>query len=139
MDPHAHGITVMRMGPAFVRPPDDVTIDANTSSRDFGHGISIAGRDSRRHTVSDNVMTGNALAGILLEGPGEGLGGVQDSTITGNRADNNGVDAVDANDGCGTNTWSRNRFGTVNQACVAADGSGSVIGPGAPATITSAR
>lgn len=139
MDPHAHGITVMRMGPVFVRPPDNVIIEGNISSRNFGHGISITGRDSRGHTVSDNVVNENALSGIVLEGPGEGLGGVQDSTVSGNRGHNNGIDAVDANDACGTNTWSGNQFGTVNHPCVAAGGTGTVIGPAAPGRVTSAR
>ena len=133
MDPHAHGIAVMRMGPVFVRPPDGVTIEANTSSRNFGHGIFVAGRESSGHTVSDNVVNNNGSAGILLEGPLDpGLGGVTDSTVSGNRGHGNSIDGVDGNDDCGTNGWSRNRFGTVNQPCVAAEGTGSVGGPGRP-------
>jgi len=140
MDPHAHGITVMRMGPAFVRPPDGVTIEANSSLGNFGHGISVAGRGSRGHTVTGNVVNHNVSAGILLEGPLEpGLDGVVDSTISGNRGHNNGIDGVDGNDECGTNRWSRNRFGTVNQPCVAAEGSGSVAVPAGSVRTLSAR
>lgn len=139
MDPHAHGIAVMLMGPDFVRPPDNVTIEANRSSHNFGHGISVAGRESRGHTVRDNVVNDNGSAGILLEGPSDELGGVADSTVSGNRGRNNGIDGVDGNDDCGTNRWSRNRFGTVNQPCVAAEGTGSVAGPAVPARAVSAR
>lgn len=139
LDPHAHGIAVMLMGPAFVRPPDNTTIEGNVSSDNYGHGISVAGRESRGHTVRDNVVNRNGSAGILLEGPSDGLGGVRDATVTGNRGHNNGIDGVDGNDDCGTNQWSGNRFGTVNQACVAADGTGSVAGPAAPPRVASAR
>jgi hypothetical protein len=41
-----------------------------------------------------------------------------------------GVDGGDYNPGCASNVWSRNRFGTVNQPCVAANGTGWVGGPG---------
>ncbi|HVL99780.1 MAG TPA: right-handed parallel beta-helix repeat-containing protein [Egibacteraceae bacterium] len=139
MDPHAHGITVMRMGPAFVRPPNDVTIEGNNSSHNFGHGISVAGRESRGHTIRNNVVNRNRGAGILLEGPSEGLAGVTDSTLTGNRGRNNAIDGVDGNDDCGANRWTRNRFGTVNQPCVANEGSGSVAGPTAAVRSVSAR
>ncbi|HWB71704.1 MAG TPA: right-handed parallel beta-helix repeat-containing protein [Egibacteraceae bacterium] len=129
VDPHAHGIAVMLMGPAFVRPPDNVTIEGNDSSRNLGHGIYIAGRESRGHTVTDNVANNNASAGILLDGPSDGLGGVADSTVSGNRGQNNGIDGVDGNPDCGTNSWSGNQFDSVNQPCVAAQGAGSVVGP----------
>ncbi len=128
-DPHAHGIAVLRTGPAHVRPPDNVTIEGNDSSRNFGHGIFLAGRESRGHVVGDNTVNRNVGVGILLLGPeGDDLGGVMDSTVTGNRGQGNSVDGVDGNDDCNSNTWSGNRFGTVNQPCVASDGTGEVVG-----------
>lgn len=128
-DPEAHGLAVLGTGLPPVRPPDGVTIEANTSSRNCGHGIYVAGRESRGHTVSGNVVTGNGDAGILLEGPLHGVG-VTGSAVRDNRGQDNAVDGADGNEECGTNRWSGNRFGTVNQTCVAADGTGTVSVPG---------
>lgn len=128
-DSDAHGIAVLGTGLAPVRPPDGVTVEANTSSRNCGHGIYVAGHGSRGHTVSGNIVIGNGHVGIFLEGPLFGVG-VTDSAVRDNRGQDNAVDGVDGNEECGTNRWSGNQFGTVNQTCVAADGTGALHAPG---------
>lgn len=128
-DEHAHGIAVLRTGPTHIRPPSGVTIEDNNASRNYGHGIYVAGRESADHVISGNVANHNRLIGILLAGPldrDDGLGGVQDTTVTDNRANGNGTfDAADDNDGCGTNTWSGNRFHATNAECVGGGPGGS--------------
>lgn len=146
----ASGITLHHSQSAAVHVSHGNVIEGNTSSRNFAAGVYVigpwpsAGVDEFGNTIRDNVANHNALGGIQL---GEG---VVHTTVTGNRAHGNGwdeerarditensrwgswdaVDGGDNNDGCGTNTWSRNRFGSVNQDCVAANGTGWVGGPG---------
>lgn len=53
--------------------------------------------------------------------------GAENNTLIGNRGrGNGGVDGRDLNPNCDNNNWNRNEFGTVNQACVAAGGTGAV-------------
>lgn len=66
--------------------------------------------------------------------------GANNTTLMDNRGTGNGLfDGEDANPDCAsvpeeaeawTNTWLRNWFGTVNQPCVAAGGTGAGAGPG---------
>lgn len=57
--------------------------------------------------------------------------GAENNTLHDNRGRGNGeFDGHDANPDCDNNDWFRNRFGTVNQACVAAGGTGAGEGPG---------
>ena len=53
--------------------------------------------------------------------------GAENNTLLGNRGFSNARhDGYDANPTCDNNRWSGNAFGTVNQACVAAGGTGTV-------------
>lgn len=57
--------------------------------------------------------------------------GAENNTLHDNRGRGNGeFDGHDANPDCDNNDWFRNRFGTVNQACVAVGGTGAGEGPG---------
>lgn len=117
-DSHAHGIAIIQTGPPLVRPSHDATIEDNHSSRNYGHGIYVGGRETSGHDISGNVANHNRLTGIHLTGPSGDLGGAQDSTVTNNRANQNGeFDAFDGT-GCDTNEWSGNTFHTVNDDCV---------------------
>lgn len=145
------GITLHHAGTAVVHVAHDNLIEGNTSSRNFGAGIEVTGPTpgsgrvgEHGNTIRDNVVNHNGLDGIHLSE------GTVETVVTGNRGHANardadrvaeisdgdrysnwdGVDGGDYNPDCGTNTWSRNRFGTVNQDCVAADGTGRVGGPG---------
>ncbi|MBW3546527.1 MAG: right-handed parallel beta-helix repeat-containing protein [Actinobacteria bacterium] len=146
----ASGITLHHAQSSAVHVSHGNLIEGNTSSRNFAAGIYAIGPwpsdavDEFGNTIRDNVTNHNALGGIQL---GEG---VVHTTVVGNRGHGNGwdkelareitenspygswdaVDGADNNDDCGTNVWSRNRFGSVNQGCVAAEGTGWVGGPG---------
>jgi parallel beta-helix repeat protein len=77
--------------------------------------------------------------GVFVTGPGNAASrcgpgtlvspcpGAVDNTLVGNQGSGNAHhDGHDANPNCDNNNWQRNRFGTVNQACVAAGGTGVV-------------
>lgn len=145
------GITLHHAGTSRVHVSHGNIIEKNNSSRNFGAGIEVTGPTpgSGRvghagNTIRNNVANHNFLDGIHLSE------GTVQTIVTGNRAHNNGrdkervaeiseadrysnwdgVDGGDYNPDCGSNVWSRNRFGTVNQPCVAANGTGWVGGPG---------
>lgn len=145
------GITLHHAGTAVVHVSHGNLIEGNISSRNFGAGIEVTGPTpgsgrvgEHGNTIRDNVVNNNGLDGIHLSE------GTVHTVVTGNRGHNNardaervaelseadpysnwdGVDGGDYNPDCGTNTWSGNRFGTVNQECVAAGGTGRVGGPG---------
>ncbi|MGH9153163.1 MAG: right-handed parallel beta-helix repeat-containing protein [Acidimicrobiales bacterium] len=145
------GITLHHAGTSVVHVSHGNIIEENNSSRNFGAGIEITGPTpgSGRvghagNTIRGNVANNNFLDGIHLSE------GTVDTTVSANRAHGNGrdservaeisdadrysnwagVDGGDYNPDCGTNVWSGNRFGTVNQSCVAANGTGWVGGPG---------
>ncbi|MDQ6838424.1 MAG: right-handed parallel beta-helix repeat-containing protein [Actinomycetota bacterium] len=117
------------------------------------------------NTVNANLVNNNGLQGIHVDGPflacplGHGTDtgptfcnvvreirpGSIDNTLVGNQGSGNGThivgsniggrDGWDGNVGCDNNHWVANIFGTVNQACVAANGgTGTPIGP-IPTTI----
>ncbi len=85
------------------------------------------------NTIRDNVVNNNLLDGVHhAEGTvrttvvgNRGHGNGRDSDIVAEISDGDtyanwdGVDGGDYNPGCGSNRWSRNRFRTVNQPCVA--------------------
>lgn len=145
------GITLHHAGTSVVHVSHDNIIEGNNSSRNFGAGIEVTGPTpgSGRMGHAGNTIRGNVTNHNFLDGIHLSEGTVQ-TTVTGNRGHNNGrdsdrvaeiseadrysnwdgVDGGDYNPNCGSNTWSRNRFGTVNQPCVAADGTGWVGGPG---------
>jgi parallel beta-helix repeat protein len=76
------------------------------------------------NTITDNVADNNTTHGVSIDAGGAANEGPPANTITANRAHGNGeFDGFDGNTApaCGTNTWSANAFGTVNQPCVAGD------------------
>lgn len=113
---------------------------------------------SAANTVSDNTVSNNGRYGIRVEGPftvcpqGQGnqtapnfcnvprepRAGSTDNRLISNRGKGNGANAVaptigvdgfDGNRACDNNVWRKNMFGTVNQACVARNGTGTALGP----------
>lgn len=140
---HSHGIALMRSSasPSAV----GTIIEGNNSSRNLGNGIYMDSRGTLSGTiVRGNVVNNNGLDSIGVEGPGDPDG--PSNVITANRGHGNGYRAEEVNEeykfaghggvdgydptGCDGFDWSRNRFGSVNHPCVAADGTGRVEGPG---------
>ncbi|MGH9153577.1 MAG: right-handed parallel beta-helix repeat-containing protein [Acidimicrobiales bacterium] len=142
-----HGIMLHHSGAGAVNAPHSTLIEGNTSSFNRGGGIFLDSRGGLHSTVvRGNTMEHNGLDGLHVAGPGDPAG--DPNLLVGNRAHHNGrraqevnegpdrnanyagTDGADMSDGCLRNVWSRNRFGTVNQPCVAAGGTGSLDGPG---------
>src|SRR5262245_705805 len=73
-----------------------------------GVGIRVSGLDSVFR--SNQVIDGGT--GILADGPAAG------NLIQANRAFGNVLDAGDAHGNCDATTWTANRFGTVDPACI---------------------
>lgn len=147
LDRQAHGILVHHSGASIVNAPHSTVIEGNTSSHNYGGGIFLDSRGGLHSTVvRDNVVIGNGLDGIHLAGAGDERG--TNNVIAGNRGHGNGAraaevnerfaplanylgtDGADRSDGCVRNEWDGNHFGTVNQPCVAAGGTGRVDPPG---------
>lgn len=145
------GIQLHHSGPDFIHVSYGNIIEGNNSSRNFAAGIEVTGPEpgsgvvgEHGNTIRNNVVNNNLLDGIHL------AEGTVLTTVAGNRGHGNGrdadlvaeisdadtfanwdgVDGGDYNPNCGSNDWSRNRFGTINQQCVGADGTGWVDGPG---------
>ncbi|MEO6350186.1 MAG: right-handed parallel beta-helix repeat-containing protein, partial [Candidatus Limnocylindrales bacterium] len=145
------GIQLHHSGPGFIHVSYGNLIEGNKSSRNFASGIEITGPEpgssvvgQHGNAIRDNVVNDNVLDGIHL------AEGTVQTAVTGNRGHRNGLDSdlvaeisdsdiyanydgVDGGDyspGCASNEWSHNRFGTVNQGCVALDGTGWIGGPG---------
>lgn len=142
-----HGIMLHHSGARAVDAPHGTVIEGNTSSFNRGGGIFLDSRGGLHSTVvRGNTMNHNGLDGLHVAGPGDPAG--EPNLLVANRAHHNGrraqavnegpdananyagTDGADMSDGCIGNVWSRNRFGTVNRACVASDGTGSLDGPG---------
>lgn len=142
-----HGILLHHSGASAVNAPHSTVVEGNTSSRNFGGGIFLDSRGGMHSTVvRGNVVNHNGLDGLHVAGPGDPGG--EPNQLIANRGHKNGsraqevndgpdpnanyagTDGADMSDGCERNIWSRNRFGTVNQPCVAAGGTGWVGGPG---------
>lgn len=139
-----NGIGVLQQGPAgTVCPSDNETITDNLSTSNANDGIYVAGRGFGGDTIHGNSAHGNGNDGIELSGTSSPLPGATGDTVTGNDASNNKHDGIQADAGsasntlsentakgnptfdaeddnatCGTNTWSSDVFGTVNQFCV---------------------
>lgn len=138
----ASGIHLHHSGPGFIHVSHGNLIEGNISSRNFGAGIEITGPTPGSenlgefgNTIRNNVVNQNLLDGIHL------AEGTVHTTVTGNSGWGNGydqarvaeisdadeysnwdgVDGGDYNPNCGSNSWSQNRFRTVNQPCVATD------------------
>ena len=142
-----HGIMLHHSGASAVNAPHSTLIEGNTSSFNRGGGIFLDSRGGLHSTVvRGNTMNHNGLDGLHVAGPGDPAGAP--NLLVANRAHHNGgraeevnngpdananyagTDGADMSVGCVRNVWSRNRFGTVNQPCVAAGGTGSLDGPG---------
>lgn len=142
-----HGIMLHHSGASAVNAPHSTLIEGNTSSFNLGGGIFLDSRGGMHSTVvRNNTLNHNGLDGLHVAGPGDPRG--EPNLLVDNRAHHNGrraqavnegpdananyagTDGADMSDGCVRNIWSRNRFGTVNQPCVAAGGTGSLHGPG---------
>ena len=138
-----HGIAVLSQGPtSVVCVAFGNTITGNVSDNNGRDGIHLGGRGSHSNTISSNTVRGNGRDGIRVTGPSTGPGGSAvacgpnlvspcpgaiNNTITGNTGSGNGEhDGDDRNPNCDNNAWRGNRFGTVNQACVATGGTGTV-------------
>ncbi len=143
--PAADGIGILQQGPmGIVCVSHGNTIRDNHSSYNVRDGIFVGGRGSHSNVIEDNVVNHNGRDGIRLSGPSTRpdnpdtpeneeltLPGAINNTIVGNRGHGNVEhDGHDDNPNCDNNIWRRNRFLTVNQPCVATEGTGSVEGPG---------
>ncbi len=126
------GISILVQGPAgTVCVPSYNTIIGNTSIRNSHDGIQMGGRGSHNNVVEHNTVYQNGNDGIEVGGPTapstrlpNGLPGSIDNTITHNTGYQNlNYDGADDNPNCDNNLWAHNHFGTVNQACVAAQSS----------------
>lgn len=96
------------------------SVSNNTSNDNAGDGIGL-GLAVLYSPVGVNC--GNASCNMVTDTNGNPVtipGTAADSnTFKGNSANGNGrFDAMDANPDCGTNVWSNDVFGTVNQSCV---------------------
>lgn len=134
------GIQLHHSGPPFIHVSYGNVIEGNDSSGNFAAGIEVTGPEpgsgvlgEHGNTIRNNVVNDNFLDGIHL------AEGTVLTEVTGNRGQGNGrdktrvreisegdvyanwdgVDGGDYNPGCGSNRWARNRFGSVNQPCVA--------------------
>lgn len=147
------GIAVLQQGPAtIVSPAFRNTITGNNSSNNFRNGIFISA-NSANNTINSNTVNNNGRrgfvtrnsagvvtfipAGIGLNGPrlnrdgSVAAPGANNNTLIGNRGTGNFFyDGADFNANCDNNRWIQNLFGTVNMACVAANGgTGTVVAP----------
>ncbi|HWF34471.1 MAG TPA: hypothetical protein VG295_03850, partial [Solirubrobacteraceae bacterium] len=87
-----------------------------------GDGVFIASM-STGNSVRDNTSNNNSRDGIELGGPfasgGQSFPGASGNTVSANSAHGNAdYDGADRTPGCGSNTWTGDSFGTVNQSCV---------------------
>ncbi len=147
LDRQGHGIYLHHPGPRIVHAPPNTLIELNVSSNNYGGGIFLDSKGTLHSTVvRNNVVNQNGLDGLYVNGPGSPAG--LPNVIVNNRGHGNGDRADEVNSGrdfranyfgtdgsdssvnCLRNNWLNNRFGTVNQPCVAAGGTGRVEGPG---------
>jgi hypothetical protein len=142
---HLHGIMLQHSGSPLVSGPHDTLIENNTSSRNLGGGIMVDSRGPGIYgtVVRNNVVNDNGLDGVHVAGPGDPRGPrnlLVDNHGSGNgaraaevnaqfppEANYAGTDGADMSKGCIHNRWLRNRFRTVNQRCVAEEGTGRVV------------
>jgi len=127
-DSDGNGIGVLEQGPLGVVTcaANNTTIVANNSSGNFRDGIFVS-KLSSGNTIKANTVNNNKRDGITLDGPFNrgplSFPGAHDNTLIANNGHGNArVDGVDLNPNCDNNRWVANRFGTVNQPCVAANG-----------------
>jgi len=150
----ADGIGILAQGPlgTVTCGSNNNSIIGNTSAGNAGSGIFVSRTGDNAITssnvVNNNITNSNGVDGIRLQGPntvcplGQGgpngtcnvprqpRNGANNNTISSNRGTGNSEhDGHDGNPGCDANVWSKNIFGTVNQACVAANGGSGVVKP----------
>jgi hypothetical protein len=134
------GIAILSQGPAgVVCVAFGNSILSNVSTGNARHGIFVGGRGSHDNTINQNVVRNNVRDGIFLTGPSSAAcgpnlvspcPGAVNNTLIGNQGTGNTEhDGHDANPNCDNNHWQGNRFGTVNQACVAAGGGTGTVKP----------
>ena len=136
------------MGLRIAYQPTGVKIQDNTTNGNAGDGILLQGTHCNSPNGSfycspfNNVVSGNAASGNRRDGIDLGIG-ASSNTVARNSVSGNGVDGIvaalgaasntltqnagsgdvvddgfDANLACGTNSWTKNSFGTVNRSCV---------------------
>lgn len=113
------------------------TFARNVSSNNARSGIYAGGG---KNTIVDNVVNDNVRDGIELFGPSVDAGvvyaGSVDNRVVSNTGHGNGLfDGEDHHPHCDHNEWIANRFGTVNQPCVAAGGGTGTVPPGTPPVV----
>lgn len=124
-DPYATGIDTMAQGPTgrVTCPSPNTTITNNTVVGNLNHGIGVR-EASSDNVVSGNVSNNNGGSGLFVAELGDYsedsplAGVVLNNVLTDNKAHNNGQDATDENDDCGTNTWDGNKVKSTNQDCI---------------------
>lgn len=155
LDRQLHGIMLHHSGADEMNGPHNSLVEHNTSSANLGGGVMLDTRGPGfwGTVIRHNVVNDNGLDGVHVAGPGDPRGPAP--VIVANKGRNNGARSAEVNamfgpsanyagtdgadmGGCVRIVWSGNRFGTVNDLCVATDGVGRVGGPGnsvsAPAT-----
>ncbi|MCA1684048.1 MAG: right-handed parallel beta-helix repeat-containing protein, partial [Actinobacteria bacterium] len=142
---HLHGIMLHHSGSPLVLGPHHTLVENNQSSRNFGGGIMVDSRGPGIYgtVVRNNQVNDNGLDGVHVAGPGDPRG--TRNLLVGNYGSGNGArapevnaqfppeanyagtDGADMSRGCIRNKWLLNRFRTVNQRCVAEEGTGRVV------------
>ncbi len=149
------GISILSQGPlgTITCGSNNNSIIGNTSTGNARYGIYVTRTGDNAITssnvVNNNVTNSNGVDGIRLQGPNtvctggnsgppnftcniprQPRNGANNNTISSNRGTGNPEhDGHDGNLNCDANVWSKNIFGTVNQACVAANGGSGVVKP----------
>jgi parallel beta-helix repeat protein len=134
LDPTASGIGILRQGPTTaVCVSNGNTISGNTSTANWEHGIFLGGPDSVPATLgtnATNVVNDNRVDNNHVDGVHVSLGALNNALFNNQGQGNGGFDGADYNPSCDNNSWQHNRFGTVNQPCVASGpGSSGVVKP----------
>lgn len=134
VDPSANGIAILAEGNSGVNcTAYNNTVSANTSTGNIQDGIYVGGMPSapghpQATTVSNNVVNTNSVDGLAVQqsqaSPGAVTTGIMNNVLTSNVGHGNAeFDGADYNfPNCGSDVWSHNQFGSVNQLCVAANG-----------------
>jgi len=129
VDSGANGIAVLSEGNGGVNcTAYNNTITGNTSVGNWQDGIFIGGMPSAPGHPQATTVVGNTVDNNHLDGVGVQSGAVANRLSANSGHGNAEFDGADYNfnPSCGTDVWTANRFGTVNQPCVAQEGTGTV-------------
>lgn len=114
----------------------DNVVLRNSATGNRNDGIRLM-PGSNRNVVNFNSVFNNGNIGLevqIARAAGVPIAGTgaSDNSLFGNQGTGNAVwDGADDNPGCDNNDWDQNRFGTVNQPCVADNSPGGpVVTPG---------